>query len=133
MGDEAQDVREVRGVAARYTDAVYRGDVEAIKACFHPSAAMSGYLGDELLTGGPGRFFEDIASTPSMESTGAPYVARTVSVEVAGDAAALRIDETGFFGHLSFSNWFHLIRDEDDRWRIVSKLFALRPPEGTTP
>ncbi len=127
MQDEAQDVRDVRAAAARYVDATYRGDVEALRACFHPSAAMSGYLGDELLTGGPERFFEDIASTPSMESTGAPYVAETVSVEVVGDAATVRVDETGFFGTMSFTNWFHLIRTEDDEWLIVSKLFSGRP------
>ena len=68
---------------------------------------------------------EDIRSTPSMESTGAPYVAETSLVEVVGDAASVRLDETGFFGSLSFSNWFHLIRGRDGEWRIVSKLFAV--------
>ncbi len=51
-------------------------------------------------------------------------------MEVAGDAASVRLEETGFFGSLSFVNWFHLIRGEDGDWRIVSKLFAMRPPEG---
>jgi ketosteroid isomerase-like protein len=127
MPDTIQDVRDV---VARYVDAVYTGDVAVLKECFHPAAVMSGYLGDELLVGGPERFFEDIASTPSMESTGAPYSAETVSVEVAGDAASVRLDETGFFGSLSFSNWFHLIRGEDGEWRIVSKLFAMRSGPG---
>jgi hypothetical protein len=128
MRDEAQDVR---GVVERYVDAAFRGDAATLRQCFHPSAVMSGYLGPELLVGGPERFFEDIASTPSMESTGAPYDAKTASVEVVGDAASVRLDETGFFGSLSFSNWFHLIRDEDGEWRIVSKLFAMRPTDGS--
>lgn len=127
MASQTQDARDVREVAARYVDAVYRGDLAALRKCFHPCASMSGYLGEELLTGGPERFFEDIGDTPSMESTGAPYVAETVSIEVVGDAASVRIDETGFFGSLSFSNWFHLIKDEGGEWRIVSKLFAMRP------
>jgi len=127
MPDVAQDVSGVREVAHRYIDAVYRGDAATLRACFHPSAVMSGYLGDELLTGTPERFFEDIGSTPPMASSGAPYVAEVVSVEVVGGAASVRIDETGFFGSLSFANWFHLIRGVDGEWSIVSKLFAGRP------
>ena len=42
---------------------------------------------------------------------------------VAGRVGSFRIDETGFFGQLAFSNWFHLIK-VDDVWLIVSKLFA---------
>jgi hypothetical protein len=131
MRDEAQDVRDVQELADRYVDAAYRADVATLRSCFHPSAVMCGYLGEELLSGGPERFFEDVGDAPSMESTGAPYVAETVSVEVVGDAASLRIDETGFFGSLSFTNWFHVIRDADGEWRIVSKLFAMRPPEAS--
>jgi len=129
VSDDAQSVCEVREVAARYVDATYRGDAAALRACFHPAAVMCGYLGEDLLVGGPERFFEDIAANPAMESTGAPYVAEIASVEVTGGAASVRLDETGFFGSLSFVNWFHLIRDEDGEWRIVSKLFAMRPAE----
>lgn len=131
MQGETTDFRDVREAAARYIDATYRGDVEALRACFHQSAVMSGYLGEELLTGSAERFFQDVASAPSMESTGAPYVAEITSVEVVGNAASVRIDETGFFGQLAFSNWFHLIRGEDGEWLIVSKLFASSPDPGT--
>jgi len=130
MKNVDEEARAVRAAADRYVDAVYRADVEALEGCFHPGAAMSGYLGNELLTGGPRRFFEDLASRPSMASTGAPYVAEIRDVEVVGDAASVRIDETGFFGSLSFSNWFHMIKGEDGAWLIVSKLFAVREDEG---
>jgi hypothetical protein len=123
------DDGEVRAVMERYVDAAYRGDGDALRECFDPGAVMFGYLGERLLAGGPEPFFDDIRTTPSMESTGAPYVAETVALEVVGDAASVRIDETGFFGTFSFSNWFHLIRGEDGEWRIVSKLFAVRPPD----
>ena len=126
MRENDQDVVAVRALADRYVDAVYRADVGVLRECFHPAAVMSGYLGEDLLAGGPERFFEDVAATPSMESTGAPYVAEVTSVEVVGGAASLRIDETGFFGTLSFANWFHLIKGEDGAWSIVSKLFAVQ-------
>ena len=130
MQEEAQDLRDVREAADRYVDATYRGDVQALRACFHQSAVMSGYLGEELLIGSAERFLQDIASTPSMESTGAPYVAQMTRVEVVGNAASVRIDETGFFGRLAFSNWFHLVKGEDGVWLIVSKLFASSPDPG---
>jgi hypothetical protein len=134
MGDESPEVREVREVAARYVDAVYRGDVASLRGLFHPSAVMSGYLGEELVTGGPERFFEDLSRTPSMLSGDAPYATETVSAEVVGDVASLRIDETGFFGSLAFCNWFHLIKNEGGEWLIVSKLFTVRPSrEGPPP
>ena len=126
MGELGQAEREVREVIGRYVDAVYRGDVETLRACFHPSAAMSGYLGDDLLTGGPEPFFDDVAGRPSMEVSGAPYVAEVTAVEVVGGAASVRLDETGFFGSFAFANWFHLVRDAGGRWLIVSKLFVMR-------
>ena len=62
MWGETQDVLDVREATARYVDATYRGDVGALRACFHESAVMSGYLGEELLTGSPEPFFNDIAA-----------------------------------------------------------------------
>jgi ketosteroid isomerase-like protein len=124
MREDPEDSARVREVADRYVDAAYRGDVQALRACFHPLAIMCGYLGDALLAGSPEPFFQDIASMPSMQSTGAPYVAKTTSVEVVGNAASVRIDETGFAGDMAFANWFHLLKDADGGWKIVSKLFT---------
>ncbi len=127
MRDETKEELAVRELMERYVDAVFRADVAALRECFHPTAGMTGYLGDDLLASGPEPFFEDVARTPSMQSTDAPYEAEVVSVEVVGDAAAVRLDETGFFGSFAFANWFHLIRDEDGAWLIVSKLFVTIP------
>lgn len=127
MEEQGRAERDVREVIARYVDAVYRADVETLRACFHPSAAMSGYLGDQLLTGGPEPFFADVAGRPSMEASGASYVAEVTALEVVGGAASLRLDETGFFGSFAFANWFHLVRVEGGSWLIVSKLFTMRP------
>ncbi len=131
MQDDAQDLPGVREVVDRYVDATRRGDVEALRACFHPSAMMSGYLGEAILTGSPEPFFQDIGSMPSMVSTGAPYVAETTSVEVVGNVASVRVDETGFAGDMAFANWFHLLRGDDGVWRIVSKLFTSRDATGS--
>ena len=121
-----READEVLAVMKRYTDAAYRGDADGLRACFHADAVMSGLLGDQLLTGSPEPFFTDIGGHPSMESSGAPYEPTVVSVDVLGRVASVRIDETGFFGAMSFANWFHLLKGDDGRWLIVSKAFMTR-------
>ena len=91
---------------------------------------MSGDRARQVI-GSPERFFQDIAQAPSMESTGAPYVAHTTSVEVVCNVASVRVDETGFLGKFAFSNWLHLVRDGEGAWLIASKLFVGSPdPAG---
>ena len=122
----ARDVDDVLAVMRRYTDAAYKGDTDGLRSCFHPDALMSGLLGDQLLVGSPEPFFTDVGGHPSMECSGAPYEPTVVSVDVLGRVASVRIDETGFFGAMSFANWFHLLKGDDGTWRIVSKAFMTR-------
>ena len=121
-----RDAGEVLAVMKRYTDAAFRGDADGLRACFHADAVMSGLLGDQLLMGSPEPFFTDIGGHPSMESAGALYEPTVVSVDVLGRVASVRVDETGFFGAMSFANWFHLLKGDDGRWLIVSKAFMTR-------
>jgi hypothetical protein len=112
----------VRAVMEKYIEAVYKADVDTLRALFHPAAVMSGYLGDMLLAGGPEPFLEDVAGRPSMEASGAPYKAQIIDVQASSRTASLRVDETGFFGATSFVNYFHLLRVGEE-WQIVSKTF----------
>ena len=130
MLTDQQDADEVGAVVDRYTDATYRGDVDALRECFHPSAMMSGFLDGALLVGSPEPFFQDLGGRPSMESGGLPYSSRTASLEVVGRVASVRVDETGFPGGMAFTNWFQLLKDEDDRWKIVAKLFTSRDADA---
>lgn len=119
---QRDDEAAVRATMERYIDAVYRADVAALRELFHPAAAMCGYLGEALLAGGPEPFFVDLAGRPSMQESGAPYEAAILDVHTTSLTASLRIDEVGFFGDLSFVNYFHLLK-VDGEWKIVSKLF----------
>jgi hypothetical protein len=121
-GQDTGAAAAARAVMELYVDAVYKADVATLREVFHPAAVMSGYLGDTLLAGSPEPFFLDIGGRPSMESTGAPYTAQISDVHASGRTAALRVDETGFFGTVSFVNYFHLLKVEDE-WKIVAKTF----------
>ena len=87
---------------------------------------MSGWLGDALLIGTPEPFFEDLGGKPSMESGGLPYRAEVGVIDIVGRAASVRVDETGLPGGIAFTNWFQLLKGDDESWKIVSKLFTTR-------
>jgi hypothetical protein len=124
MGTSADSGQEaVRAVMERYVDAVYRADVETLRGIFHPDAFMGGYLGDDLLIGDPEPFLLDVGGRPSMAEAGHPYQADISRVEVKGRAATATLNETGFFGSVSFVNYYGLL-EVDGVWMIVSKTFA---------
>ena len=112
----------VRAVMEKYVEAVYKADVDTLRALVHPAAVMSGYLGGTLLAGSPEPFLLDVGGRPSMEAAGADYKAEILDVHASPRCASLRLEETGFFGVTSFVNYFHLLKVDDD-WQIVSKTF----------
>jgi len=66
--------------------------------------------------------FIGLASSQPADVDGT-YEARIVSVEQVGDAAIAAIEEAGFWGTLSFTDFFALSR-LDGEWKIVNKTFA---------
>jgi hypothetical protein len=73
--------------------------------------------------------FELAESAPA--DTGS-YRSRVLSVQQTGDAAVGVVAEEGYWGTVSFIDYFLLARIDGD-WKIVSKLFAHtggEPPEG---
>ncbi len=107
----------------RYVDAVFHADVEVLQSLFHPQASMTGYLEDKLLVGTPEPFLADIRGHPPMADSGAPFRGDISDIQVVGRAASAKLAEVGFFGTMSFVNFFHLVNIEGD-WKIVSKTFA---------
>ncbi len=113
----------VRKVIENYMEGTFKADVETLKSCFHPNAVMNGYLGQDLLIGGPEPFFSDIGSNPSMESGGLPYRGEIISLEINKQVASVTLKEEGFPDGMSFLNYFHLIK-ESGNWKITSKTFT---------
>ena len=119
---ESGDTTGVRDVMERYIDATYRADVEALRSLFHPEASMTGYLGGELIMGGPEPFFADIGGRPSMAEAGDPYRGEIVAMHASGHVASAVIEQSGFFGAGYFVDYFQLLAI-DGKWLIVSKTF----------
>jgi 4-oxalocrotonate tautomerase len=111
----------VRKVAEAYITATFEGDVEALRRLFDESAIMYGYLNGELLKAGAEPFFEQMAGTPSLKSSGAPYDAAVDLVDASDNIGTAIITEK-CFGPFEFTNYLHLLK-ENDEWKIISKTF----------
>ena len=117
--NEPNEIQAVRQVIERYIEGS-KGDVETLRAVFHPEARMTGYFGGTLMLGTPEPFFDAVKSAATPEAMAA-YEAEIRSIEVVGQVATATLVETGFLGS-DFTDFFQLIQ-EDGSWRIISKTF----------
>ena len=105
-------------------DGEARGDVEKLRAAFHPDARMFGSLAGARHDVPIQEPFDLAASAPA--DTGS-YRARIRTVQQTGDAAFATLAEEGYRGTVYLS-----LAKVDGTWKIVSKLFAHtggEPPE----
>lgn len=107
----------VAAIMDAYIDGTRTRNTLKLKAIFHETAVMCGYLGDDLLAGTPEPFYEAIENNEIAPN----YAARIVHIDVIGDTARARIIEDNLLG-MSFVNDFHLVNGLEG-WMIVSKLF----------
>jgi hypothetical protein len=102
------------------TDGESKGDSGKLKEAFHTDSRMFGALGGT-------RYDVPIQELFAMADEGpadtGSYRARVVSVNQTGDAAAATVAEEGYWGSVSFVDYFLLARI-DGAWKIVCKLFA---------
>ncbi|HET6914606.1 MAG TPA: nuclear transport factor 2 family protein [Acidimicrobiales bacterium] len=116
-----KDITDAEEIAAKvdgYIRGCSTGDDIHLKGAFHPDARMFGAVGDDRydipILGG---MDAAVAANPVGE-----YGQKILSVDVAGDAACVKLAESGFWGH-DFIDYFLLSRI-DGEWQIVAKSFT---------
>jgi hypothetical protein len=121
MTSVAQDTDQINRVVALYIEGSRYGDADRLRDAFHPEARMWGSLGGQRV---------DIPITEMIAMVdGKPvdvdgsYQARIVSVDQTDDAASVVLEEDGFWGNVSFVDFFSLARI-DGMWKIVNKTFV---------
>ena len=112
---------QVRAVIEKYVEGTYEGDAKKLNSVFHPKAVMSGYLMGNLIIGTPELFIADITKSP-IKDQDTNYQSSISYLEVDGNVATVVLLESGFPGNVSFSDYFHLLREGSD-WKIMSKTF----------
>lgn len=121
MSTVAPETTEIEQVVQMYIDGAREGDAAKLRAAFHPDARMFGSLGGQRVDMPIADFFAMADGSPA--DTDGTYRARIVAVSQVGDAATVQLDEDGYWGAVSFTDFFALSR-VDGKWTIVNKTFA---------
>jgi putative lumazine-binding protein len=104
-----------------YMDGSARGEADKLKEAFHPDSRMFGSMGGKRIDI-PIQALIDMTAQGPADSAGR-YRGRIISLMQVGDAAMASVAEDGFWGSVSFINFFNLAKI-DGRWVIVNKTFA---------
>ena len=111
------------------TEGEAKGDIAKLREAFHPDARMFGSLAGERYDVPIAELFELAQSAPADTGN---YRSRVLSVQQRGDAAVGVVAEEGYWGTVSFIDYF-LLACIEGVWTIVCKLFEHirgEPPEG---
>jgi hypothetical protein len=104
-----------------YIDGVATGDAAKLEQAFHPDARMFGAVDGQRYDVPISEMIKMIEAQPA--DTDGSFGAAVTEVAEEGDAAVVTIEEHGFWGALSFVDYFSLAR-LDGSWKIVNKTFA---------
>ena len=114
------DYDAIHRVLELCTEGEAKGDVAKLREAFHEDARMFGSIAGTRYDVPIEELFELAESEPA--DTGS-YRSRILSVHQTGDAAVGVVAEEGYWGTVSFIDYFQLARIDGD-WKIVSKLFV---------
>ena len=115
------DEQKIQQTIQMYFDAMYESDKDKTLAVFHPSAKISGFVGENLAERDVVTFAELVgAQQPSAKAQDLPIRLETVSIEIAGATAVARVRDD-YLGK-TFLDTLSFVKIED-RWVIYNKLF----------
>ena len=127
--DVVSDYDAIYRVLQLCTEGEAKGNVAKLREAFHEDARMFGSLAGTRYDVPIAELFALAESAPADTGT---YRSRVLSVQQTGDTAVGVVAEEGYWGSVSFIDYFLLARIEGV-WKIVCKLFAHtsgEPPEG---
>lgn len=104
-----------------YIEGSADGDAAKLREAFHEHARTFGSLNGT-------RYDMPVAEMIAMEersprNSDGRYTAHIMSIEQAGDVATATVEEDGCWGTASFTSFLSLVK-VDDRWQIVTRVFA---------
>jgi len=104
---------------------MYESDAEKVHAVFHPSARITGYMGDMLVEQTVAEFAKFVgAQSPSAKQNNEPVLLETQFLDINGDTAVAKVRD-GYLG-LIFVDTLSFLK-VDDEWVIYNKLFHVEP------
>ena len=112
---------EITRAVDLYVEGARTGEGAKLREAFHPQAWMFGSLAGTRYDEPIGELIALVEEHPA--DVDGSYQARVVSVEQVGDAAFAVLEEQGFWGTVSMTDFFTLAQI-DGKWTIVNKTFA---------
>jgi len=121
MATTAQETDQITRTVNLYVEGVRDGDAAKLREAFHPDSRMWGSMMGQ-------RYDEPIEAMIAMvdghpADVDGSYRTHITSLEQNDDVATAVLTEEGFWGTLSFVDFFALARI-DNTWKIVNKTFA---------
>jgi hypothetical protein len=121
MAVESSQQTDITRPVDLYVEALREGDGAKLREAFHPQAWMFGSLAGA-------RYDEPIGELAALIDGASVDVdgslkTRIASVEQVGDTAFVVLEEEGFWGTVSFTDFFTLVQI-DGVWKIANKTFA---------
>jgi hypothetical protein len=121
MAATAQETEQITGVVDLYVEGCRHGDADRLREAFHEEARMWGSLGGARIDVPIGEMIAMVDGKP-VDIDGS-YQATVTSVDQTQDVASVVLEEEGFWGTVSFVDFFALARI-DGTWKIVNKTFV---------
>jgi hypothetical protein len=121
MSTVATENETIVGTVQLYIDGVATGDAAKLEQAFHQDAWMYGAVDGQRYDVPISELIKEVVSQPA-DSDGS-FRASVQVVAEEGDAAIASVEEHGFWGALSFVDYFSLTRI-DGSWKIVNKTFV---------
>ena len=121
MSTVATENETIVGTVQLYIDGVATGDAAKLEQAFHQDARMFGAVDGQRYDVPITEMITMVEAQPA--DTDGSFRASIQVLAEEGDAAIASVEEQGFWGALSFVDYFSLTRI-DDSWKIVNKTFV---------
>ena len=123
-----QDFDAIRGLATKYFDALYDGDIPVMLEIFHPRSRLHVILDGKLVEIEFEPYMELVSKRASPRSQKAERADQLTSIQQSTATTAILIESLLLAGK-SYTDHLSLIKD-DGRWQIISKVYHLNNPQG---
>ena len=130
MATTAQQTEQITHAVDLYVQGVREGNADKLREAFHPDARMWGSLGGQRVDIPIAEMIAMFDGKPA--DVDGSYRAEVTSVEQNEDVASAVLVEEGFWGTVSFVDFFSLAQI-DGAWQIVNKSFVHTGGEPPAP
>ena len=127
MTTDANEIAAITRTIDDYFKGMYRSDRALIERAFHPDAVISGHFDGAYRRRTRDGFAEFVSTVPAPEKNGVTYDMAIVAIDVAGDAAVVKVRD--LYLNRYFIDYLTLLKS-GGAWRIINKTYHHEPPLG---